>query len=156
MQISFGVTPKLISVFVSATQIVQFLFYLNPKFQASSSFQCLYRLVCVGPFQKPHYWFSQEAAQILTPHSSCKYPGRWWICPDMIEKLLAGMLISVRQTNKQTMYNMSCLMGKPTICLGENKNADQVCGNREADQRLCFRYSDSTVPLLLKSEISSF
>ena len=47
-------------------------------------------------------------------------------------------------------------MGKPTICLGENKDADQLRGNLEADQRLCFRYSDSTIPLLLKSEISSF
>ena len=27
--------------------------------------------------------------------------------------------------------------------------------NREADQRLCFRYIDSTIPLLSKSEISS-
>ena len=41
-------------------------------------------------------------------------------------------------------------------CLCENKGADQLRGNREADQRLCFRYSDSTIPLLLKSEISSF
>ena len=48
---------------------------------------------------------------------------------------------------------MSHLMGKPTICIGENKDADQLRGNREADQRLCFRYSDSTIPLLLKSEI---
>ena len=46
-------------------------------------------------------------------------------------------------------------MGKPTIYIGENKDADQLRGNREADQRLCFRYSDSTIPLLLKSEISS-
>ena len=47
-------------------------------------------------------------------------------------------------------------MGKPTICIGENKDADQLRGNREADQRLCFRFSDSTISLLLKSEISSF
>ena len=47
-------------------------------------------------------------------------------------------------------------MGKPTICIGENKVADQLRSNCEADQRLCFRYSDSTVPILLKSEISSF
>ena len=47
-------------------------------------------------------------------------------------------------------------MGKPTICIGENKDADQLRGNREADQRLCFRYSDSSVPFLLKSEISRF
>ena len=31
-----------------------------------------------------------------------------------------------------------------------------ACSNCEADQRLCFRYSDSTVPLLPKSKISSF
>ena len=28
--------------------------------------------------------------------------------------------------------------------------------NREADQHLCFRYTDSTIPLLSESEISSF
>ena len=47
-------------------------------------------------------------------------------------------------------------MGKPTICKSENKDADQLRGNREADQRLCFCYSDSTIPLLRKAEISSF
>ena len=52
-------------------------------------------------------------------------------------------------------HSMSRLMGKPTICIGENKDADQLRGNREADQRLCLSYSDSTIPLLLKSEISS-
>ena len=52
--------------------------------------------------------------------------------------------------------HMSHLIGKPTICIGENKDSDQLRGNREADQRLCFRFSDSTIPLLLKSEISSF
>ena len=41
-------------------------------------------------------------------------------------------------------------MIKPTICIGENKGADQLRGNREADQRLCFRYLDRTIPLLLK------
>ena len=43
---------------------------------------------------------------------------------------------------------------KPDFCLCENKGADQVRSNCEADQRLCFRYTDSTNPLLLKSEIS--
>ena len=47
-------------------------------------------------------------------------------------------------------------MRKPDFCLGENKGADQLRGNREADQRLCFRYTDSKNSLLLKSEISSF
>ena len=50
---------------------------------------------------------------------------------------------------------MSHRMGKPTICIGENKGADQLRGNREADQRLCFCYMDSTIPVLSKSKIIS-
>ena len=46
-------------------------------------------------------------------------------------------------------------MRKPDFCICENKDADQLRGNREADQRLCFRYTDSIIPLLPKSEISS-
>ena len=46
-------------------------------------------------------------------------------------------------------------MRKHDFCLCENKDADQLRSNCEADQRLCFRYSDSTIPLLLKSKISS-
>ena len=45
---------------------------------------------------------------------------------------------------------------KPTICICENKSADQLCSNCTADQRLCFRSIDSTIPHLLKSNISSF
>ena len=36
MQISFAVTVKLISAFVFATWLVQFLYFLNTKFQAVS------------------------------------------------------------------------------------------------------------------------
>ena len=46
-------------------------------------------------------------------------------------------------------------MRKPDFCIGENKDADQLRGNREADQRLCFRNTDSTIPLLPKYEITS-
>ena len=45
-------------------------------------------------------------------------------------------------------------MRKPAFCICENKDADQLRGNREADQRLCFCYTDSTIPLLLKYKIS--
>ena len=53
-------------------------------------------------------------------------------------------------------YCMSRLMRKPTICICENKDADQLRSNCEADQRLFFRYTDSTLLLLLKSEMVSF
>ena len=52
-------------------------------------------------------------------------------------------------------YHMSLVMRKPDFCICENKDADQLRGNREADQRLCFRHTDSAIPLLSKSEISS-
>ena len=48
-------------------------------------------------------------------------------------------------------------MRKPTFCICENKDADQLRGNREADQRLCIRYIDSTILLFpnLKFQASS-
>ena len=50
---------------------------------------------------------------------------------------------------------MSCGVRKLAFCICENKDADQLRSNCAADQHLCFRYSDSTIPLLPKSEISS-
>ena len=52
-------------------------------------------------------------------------------------------------------HHLSRLMGKPTICRGENKGADQLRRNCEADQRLCFRYSDSTIPRLLNPKFQT-
>ena len=53
------------------------------------------------------------------------------------------------KTSLLIMYYLSRIVRKPDFCLGENKGADQLRGNREADQRLCFRYTDSTISLLL-------
>ena len=50
---------------------------------------------------------------------------------------------------------MSRIIRKPAFCICENKDADQLRGDREADQRLCFRYLDSTIPPLPIYEISS-
>ena len=52
-------------------------------------------------------------------------------------------------------HNLSCVMRKPAFCICESKDADQLCSNCTADERLCFRYKDSTITLL-KSKISSF
>ena len=52
-----AVTGKLISTFVFATQIVQSLFFLNPKFQASSLLLLLHSQICVGPGRKPRTGF---------------------------------------------------------------------------------------------------
>ena len=62
---SFAVTAKLIGDFVFATRILQSLYFLNPKFQASSHFLWLCGLVCVGPGRKPERWFSHDAAHVF-------------------------------------------------------------------------------------------
>ena len=51
--------------------------------------------------------------------------------------------------------DMSRVVRKMAFCVCENKDADQLRGSREADQRLCFRYIDSTIPLLPKYEFLS-
>ena len=46
-------------------------------------------------------------------------------------------------------------MRQACFCICINKDADQLCSNCAADQRLCLRYMDSTIPLLSKSEMLS-
>ena len=64
---------------------------------------------------------------------------------------LAIYMISTRNQSKpvvvfsllryaQEVSDMSHDVRKPDFCICENKDADQLRGNREADQRLCFRY----------------
>ena len=49
-------------------------------------------------------------------------------------------------------YHMSRVMRTTDLCLCENKCADQLCSNCIADQRICFRYTDREIPLLLISK----
>ena len=123
-QISFAVTAKLIITFVFTTRIVQILFYLNQKFQASSSFLCLYRFV-------PDLYGNHIVG----------FPTR----------RLIWNLTLYHQATALSIIFMSRIMRKSTICKCENKDADQLRGNREADQRLCFHYLDTTISLLPKS-----
>ena len=47
-------------------------------------------------------------------------------------------------------------MRKSDFCLCENKDADQLRSNREADQRLCSRNTDSTIHLLSNPKFRAF
>ena len=50
---------------------------------------------------------------------------------------------------------MSRNVRKPDFCICENKDTDQLSGNREADQRLCFCYMDNTIPPLPKNKFQA-
>ena len=53
---------------------------------------------------------------------------------------------------------LSRVMRKLAFCISVQKDEDQLHGNRDADQRLCFRDTDSTIPLFPNkdTEMSSF
>ena len=73
--------------------------------------------------------------------------------------VLVGVLILTLSWSKKVFYKdreyLKRVVRKPFFGFCENKDADQLCGNRKADQRLCFRYIDSTIPLLPKYKITS-
>ena len=75
------------------------------------------------------------------------------------EKALPRWLEEIQQIHISSLaeefQHWTHVVRKPTFCICENKDVDQLRGNREADQRLCFRYIHSTIPLLSNSEISS-
>ena len=91
----------------------------------------------------------------MGPHFIVGRTGETWDEPQTTIPGLQGKFVNHYVTEASSYSHLSRLMRKPTICICENKGADQLRGNREVDQRLCFRYSDSTVPLLLISKISS-
>ena len=155
-QISFAVTAKLISAFVFATWILQSLFFLKLKFQASSHFLLLCSPVCVGHGRKPQ-------RRVFSQRGSYK---EW----AYISKQTKHKTIFFSCLHYWSLFHMSCIMRKPSFCICEkqkcrsaaeafciceNKDADQLRGKPKAYQRLCFRYTDSTIPLLPKSKLSS-
>ena len=64
----------------------------------------------------------------------------------MLEKISLILKMVNEKRKKQTCFwflpvnKMSLVMRKPAFCICENKDADQLRSNREADQRLCFHY----------------
>ena len=151
--ISFPVSAKLISAIVFTTWIVQSLYFLNPKFQASSHLLWLYSLVCVRPGRKPRKpVFSQRGSNNNDLICSLNFIVLSKINHTHSYPFLD--MIHVLQIKRQP--HMSLLMRKLAFCISKNKDADQLCRNRTADQRLCLRYIDSTIPVLSKSKIPSF
>ena len=97
-----------------------------------------------------------EIVGLFVPQTT-DWPSDYWLTAREIWAKLFQVKpsIHVSLTCSQWWLYMSCRIRKPSICICENKDADQLRGNCETDQCLCFRYTDSTIPLF-KSEISSF
>ena len=63
--------------------------------------------------------------------------------------------INARYNNayRQGVQHLSRIVRKPAFCICDNKDADQLPGNSEAAQCLCFHYTYSTIRLISKSNI---
>ena len=95
---------------------------------------------------------SDRAADLCMPMYShiCKKQNN----KNTFNRILAKKLIRSNCQKCIKLY-LSLAVRKPAVRICKNKDADQFRDNREADQRLCFRYAGSTIPLLSESEISS-
>ena len=126
------------------------------KTKALISFAVTAKLICGFVFTYANCWFSHAQAHIYI-----FFPAYYEVYGNdpvwkPYRRNFAGQFAP--ETRK------TCIVGiknelshkKSAICICKSKDADQLHGNREADQCLCFRYTDSTLLLLLKSEISSF
>ena len=108
-----------ISAFVFATGIVQSLFYLNPKFQASSHLLQLYSPVCVRPGRKPrrpvfsqrglYIVFFPNLLQSLFNQSSQVLPQRYatfcytsviWVCTVCSDLFVREFTASIKDTDQ--------------------------------------------------------
>ena len=94
------------------------------------------QLICVFVFAYGKSQFSHKEAQIISALGGSARTRT-------VARLLACQL------------QISLVMRKPAFCLCEIKDADQLHSNCAADQRLCFRYTDSRIPLLPQFKISS-
>ena len=54
------------------------------------------------------------------------------------------------------LMSVSICLESYNICICENKDANQLPGNRAADQCLCFCYIQSTIPLLQNAKFQVF
>ena len=99
----------------------------------------------------------KEMHKILDGFNFLPYPTNYSsvICPGVPEKYPIDLYLKLESDVSVLTCQLSRVVRNPAFCICENKGADQLCSICTADQRLCFRYMGSTIPLLSKPEISS-
>ena len=80
------VAAQLISAFVFATQIVQSLHSLNPKFQASNRLLWLYSRVCVRPGRNPADRYYHEVACFIVLCLTLPKSDHWTVYHSVFSK----------------------------------------------------------------------
>ena len=77
-------------------------------------------------------------------------------CSSYRSKIFYTEMVNVnRKTLCTQTLNFSRVVRKLAFCICKNKGADYLRSNCAADQRLCVRFIDSTIPLLSKCKAIS-
>ena len=90
--------------------------------------------------------------QFKTIHTVAKHVKKAHACRVCKKKI--GTKQEMKVSFNRTVY-LRLAVRKPAICICENKDAQQLCSNSAADQRLSFRYSDCTITLLPNSKFQN-
>ena len=145
-QISCAVTAQLISAFVCPTRMVQFLFYLYPKLQDSSSLLWQNRPVYVGAGRKPgRLFFSHRGSCIGGWHQN------FYMSRDARKPVFGFPTRSDTnrpvQSQKQARSLKFCKWIEVALYYpsSENKGVDQLRSHCEADLCLCFCIGNNPV-----------
>ena len=105
-------------------------------------------------------WYKYLIVSLVFSHLGFWSGNLFLIAPFPDLCLLVPFYSYFKTTDKTTQCALSRHMRKPTICICKSKDADQLCNqlcsNCTAYQSLYFRYTESTIPFLLKSEIARF
>ena len=120
MQISFAVAAKLISAFVFVTPIVQSLYFLNPKFQASSHRVWFYSPVCVGPGRKPRRLVFSERGSIDVETIALSLPSIPLQTSTLVERWLKDG-VNRLLFQLQSYYKFGFVWNVQTVCSGKEK-----------------------------------
>ena len=114
-----------------------------------------YMNLWLWPKRPPLAFYMAEMSVAEMSWPKCPWPKRPWPKYPTFQFIHELKIAKRNHMPRKHTSNMSRIVRKPAFCICKNKDADQLRNNCETDQRLCFRYSDSAIPLLPKSEISS-
>ena len=105
----------------------------------------------------PNCWFSHAQAHLsfffLVINIKMTEGGSLHLLISFVVFLFSvGMIYD---NDKRLFHNLRGVRRKQDLFICKNKGADQLCSSCKAALRLCFRYMDSTIPLISKYKISS-
>ena len=105
--------------------------------------------------QKAGFFMTRLVRSLRLAHSHMEFWSIKIFNSHCLPLLIQKEYLLVEKQIRHIFDDMGLIMRKPAFCICENKGADQLRGNREADQRLRFRYTDMQSLFFLNPKIQA-